>query len=61
MGERQIAEKIMAAKRRTDPVTRPFRGHFSIWCQDAGEAKAIMSTIADAVVEEGIQISFGLD
>jgi hypothetical protein len=44
---RTVGEKIVAAKKRTDPANRPFRGHFTIWCQDSGEAMAIMGTVAD--------------
>jgi hypothetical protein len=58
---RTTGERIVAAKRRTDPASKPFRGHFTIWCQDSGEAMSIMGMVADVAVEEGVLISFGLD
>jgi hypothetical protein len=58
---RDVSEKIVAAKRRTDPANKPFRGHFTIWVEDDPMARDILRVIAEAAVEEGVMISWGLD
>jgi hypothetical protein len=53
MGVGEVSEKIQKQ--------RGFRGGFTVWAENRDEADAVMSIVADALVEEGLMFSWALD